>query len=330
MWLHLLWGATLLCRTLGTTPVSRYCGFLEYWDHKRQCCRRCLERFGPPDCPDYEFTRHCGLSDRGDHLDFPFARCPPGLCNRAWAEQCSPCLDHPQPPSWGPSQPPATRQRGLGNRCGEEPIPPRNQCQWENVTISTKSSSSVSSLGPGGTSGPPTSLQPWVTPKSFAGSTAWYVVGITALLVGGLLVSAALQTLLGRPENKEKAAEAGEACKFFPLTEGSVPPSLACQPLSRLLDELEVLEELIVLLDPEPGPRGGCAWGTTRHLAARYGLPASWATFAYSLRPAHSPLRALLETVTAQDPTAQLGQLAVHLGQLGRGDALGVLHKLRG
>lgn len=39
---------------------------------------------------------------------------------------------------------------------------------------------------------------------------------------------------------------------------------------SRLLDELEVPEELIVLLDPEPGPGGGVACGTTRHLAARY------------------------------------------------------------
>ncbi|XP_068934711.1 IGF-like family receptor 1 isoform X2 [Petaurus breviceps papuanus] len=318
MWLHLLWGATLLPWAMGITPGSKYCGFLEFWDLKRRCCRRCLERFGPPNCPDYEFTRHCGLSDRGDHLEFPFARCPPGLCNRDWAEQCRPCLDHPQ----APSQPPATRQRRSRNNCPEESIPPKSQCHRENVTIPTKSS--TSSLGVGPTSGPPTSLKPW--PSKW--STAWYVLGITALLVGGLLISAALKTLLGKVENKEKAAEAGEACKLFPLTEGSVPPNLAHQPLSGLLDELDVLEELIVLLDPEPGPLGGSAWGTTRHLAARYGLPASWATFAYSLRPAHSPLRALLETVTARDPTAQLGQLADHLSQLGRGDALGVLHKL--
>ncbi|XP_027711178.1 IGF-like family receptor 1 [Vombatus ursinus] len=324
MWLHLpLWGATLLSWALGTAPVSRHCGFLEYWDFKRGCCRRCLERFGPPTCPDYEFTRHCGLSDRGDLMDFPFARCPPGLCNRDRAEQCSRCLDLPQPPSLphpNPQQP---------EPVAPEPSVPWNRCDWENVAIPTKSSSSANPRGPGPSDGPPTSPRPWVPQQPFAGSMAWYVVGITALLVGGLLVSAALQTLLGRAENEEKVAEAGEACKFFPLTEEPVPPTLAHQPLSRLLDELEVLEELVVLLDPEPGPRGGSAWGTTRHLAACYGLPASWATFAYSLRPAHSPLRALLETVTAQNPTAQLGQLADHLSHLGRGDALGVLHKLR-
>lgn len=105
-------------------------------------------------------------------------------------------------------------------------------------------------------------------------------------------------------------------------------PNLASQPLSRLLDELEVLEELIVLLDPEPGPGGALACGTTRHLAAKYGLPASWSTFAYSLRPSHSPLRALIEMVVAREPSASLDQLGTYLAQLGRADALQVLSKL--
>lgn len=117
---------------------------------------------------------------------------------------------------------------------------------------------------------------------------------------------------------------------FLPL----IPPclselsNLASKPLSRLLDELEVLEELIVLLDPEPGPGGALACGTTRHLAARYGLPAAWSTFAYSLRPSRSPLRALIEVVVAKEPSASLGQLGTHLAQLGRADALQVLSKL--
>lgn len=88
-----------------------------------------------------------------------------------------------------------------------------------------------------------------------------------------------------------------------------------------------MLEELTVLLDPEPGPGGGVACGTTRHLAARYGVPAAWSTFAYSLRPSRSPLRALIEMV-AREPSASLGQLGTHLAQLGRADALQVLSKL--
>ncbi|XP_043852707.1 IGF-like family receptor 1 [Dromiciops gliroides] len=326
MWPHLLlWGATLPLWALGNIKISRYCDYLEYWDLHRGCCRRCLERFGPPNCPNFEFSRHCGLSDHGDQLDFPYSLCSPGLCNRDWAERCSPCPHHPLSPSWTPAQPLAVRAKRYRSLCPQEPIPPRNWCPRENVTRPMESLSPASSRGPESTTGKG-SQEPQGSPKWIA---VWYVVGITALLAGGLLVSATLSMFLGKSESKEKAAEAGETCKFFPLTEGSVPPTLAHQPLSRLLDELEVLEELVVLLDPEPGPCGGSAWGTTRHLAARYGLPASWATFAYSLRPARSPLRALLETVTARDPTAQLGQLADHLGQLGRGDALGVLTKLK-
>ena len=109
----------------------------------------------------------------------------------------------------------------------------------------------------------------------------------------------------------------------FPELQG-----LTSQPLSRLLDELEVLEELIMLLDPEPGPGGSMAYGTTRHLAARYGLPATWSTFAYSLRPNRSPLRALIEMVVAREPSATLGQLGIHLAQLGRADALQVIYKI--
>uniref|UniRef100_A0A673VCF1 IGF-like family receptor 1 n=1 Tax=Suricata suricatta TaxID=37032 RepID=A0A673VCF1_SURSU len=109
---------------------------------------------------------------------------------------------------------------------------------------------------------------------------------------------------------------------------GKELPGLASQPLSRLLDQLEVLEELIVLLDPEPGPGGGMICGTTRHLAARYGVPAAWSTFAYSLRPSRSPLRALIEMVVAREPSASLGQFGTHLAQLGRADALQVLSKL--
>lgn len=70
-----------------------------------------------------------------------------------------------------------------------------------------------------------------------------------------------------------------------------------------------------MLLDPEPGPSGSMAYGTTRHLAARYGLPATWSTFAYSLRPNRSPLRALIEMLVAREPSATLGQLGTYLAQ---------------
>lgn len=91
-------------------------------------------------------------------------------------------------------------------------------------------------------------------------------------------------------------------------------------PLQHLLDNPDVLEELIMLLDPE-----GKAGAGTRHLAARYGLSATWIDYAYSLRSTRSPLRATLETVAARQPDATLGQLAGLLAAMGRKDALQVL-----
>ncbi|XP_067399053.1 IGF-like family receptor 1 [Emydura macquarii macquarii] len=91
-------------------------------------------------------------------------------------------------------------------------------------------------------------------------------------------------------------------------------------PLQRLLDDADLLEQLIMLLDPE-----GKAGGGTRHLAARYGLSATWIDYAYSLRSTRSPLRATLETVAARQPDATLGELAGLLAAMGRKDALQVL-----
>uniref|UniRef100_A0A2K6ETT6 IGF-like family receptor 1 n=1 Tax=Propithecus coquereli TaxID=379532 RepID=A0A2K6ETT6_PROCO len=143
--------------------------------------------------------------------------------------------------------------------------------------------------------------------------------------------SSCLQRFGPPPCPGEKPGLGGLEARLLPLYSTlHLPelPSLASQPLSRLLDELEVLEELIILLDPEPGPGGGTSCGTTRHLAARYGMPATWSTFTYSLRPSRSPLRALIEMVVAREPSASLGQLGAHLAQLGRADALQVLAKL--
>uniref|UniRef100_A0A674J759 Death domain-containing protein n=1 Tax=Terrapene triunguis TaxID=2587831 RepID=A0A674J759_9SAUR len=98
------------------------------------------------------------------------------------------------------------------------------------------------------------------------------------------------------------------------------PSGLWGAPLQHLLDDADVLEELIMLLDPE-----GKAGGGTRHLAARYGLSATWIDYAYSLRSTRSPLRATLETVAARQPDATLGQLAGLLAAMGRKDALQVL-----
>ncbi|XP_014392047.1 PREDICTED: IGF-like family receptor 1 isoform X3 [Myotis brandtii] len=263
---HLLSAALFLAQAV-PHEASQHCSRLEYWNPDNLCCGSCLQRFGPPPCPDYEFSENCGLNDFGDHVMHPFKECPRGQCNPDLAELCSFCGSGTRAPT-----PEGSRQR-----CGEV--------------------------------------------------LALLTFALPLVLV--LLVTSAAILLFALKRHSPYLPYPGSNTSGGSLvTSEAELPNLASQPLSRLLDELEVLEELIVLLDPEPGPGGALACGTTRHLAAKYGLPASWSTFAYSLRPSHSPLRALIEMVVAREPSASLGQLGTHLAQLGRADALQVLSKL--
>lgn len=108
---------------------------------------------------------------------------------------------------------------------------------------------------------------------------------------------------------------------IFPLV--SPGPDLQSAPLQTVLDNLDVLEELVILLDPEsPGVKN------TSHLASRCSFPATWITYTYSLRESKSPLRAVLEGVTTKHPEWTVGHLARLLREMDRNDAVAVLTKL--
>ncbi|XP_022259959.2 IGF-like family receptor 1 isoform X1 [Canis lupus familiaris] len=346
----LLTAAPLLAQA-APPEASQHCGGLEYWNPDNRCCGSCLQRFGPPPCPDYEFSENCGLNNAGDHVSHPYKECPFGQCNPDSAELCRPCGGGATAPA------PAGSRSGTQWRCKERPVPPKEPCplkSWKPEVFSSQepSPSAISSLS--------WTSEHNVTRQALQTSAQAVVLVLSVLVL--LVTSAAILLLAQQCRRQAKvlhpcpglvcgdtnihtflhssspgpleAPEAGDSWKEVALVPllGRVClpelPNLASQPLSRLLDELEVLEELIVLLDPEPGPGGGMACGTTRHLAARYGVPAAWSTFVYSLRPSRSPLRALIEMVVAREPSASLGQLGTHLAQLGRADALQVLSKL--
>ncbi|XP_007953043.1 IGF-like family receptor 1 [Orycteropus afer afer] len=342
--------AAMLLPALGKPlKATRFCGYLEYWNPDNECCGRCLQRFGPPPCPDYEFTKNCGLDDFGNHLTYPFKECPPGQCNPDGAELCKPC-------GGGAPVAPAPAKSSGGTQKSCRQVPAKMPCPLSYTKPSVLSSQESSS--------PAISSLPWTsehrhTPVGDVSLQALpsFVLPLVLVLVvtSSLILLLTVQRHCWRCNGKSmplpypglvgssrdtpfplhstqgslKASKVGDAQDSLLPHLGTELQTLALEPLSHLLDELEVLEELIILLDPEAGPGGTMACGTTRHLAARYGLPAAWSTFAYSLRPSHSPLRALLEVVVAREPTACLGQFATHLAQLGRGDALQVLSKLR-
>ncbi|XP_032697620.1 IGF-like family receptor 1 isoform X1 [Lontra canadensis] len=285
----------------------------------------------PPVPTTPEFSENCGLNDSGDHMSRPFKECPFGQCSPDSAELCSPCGSGATAPA------PAGSRRGTQQRCPQRSIPPKEPCPLKSGKPDVLSSQDPSPS--------PISSLSWTSERSVTQvlpNFALPVVLVFMVLV--LLVTSAVVLLVGQWCHRQakvvlhpssspgslEASETGDSRKEVALVPllGRELPNLASQPLSRLLDELEVLEEPTVLLDPEPGPGGGMACGTTRHLAARYGVPAACCTFAYSLRPGRSPLRALIEMVVAREPSASPGQLGTHLAQLGRADALQVLSKL--
>ncbi|XP_054903959.1 IGF-like family receptor 1 [Poeciliopsis prolifica] len=95
-------------------------------------------------------------------------------------------------------------------------------------------------------------------------------------------------------------------------------------PLHKVLDDLDVLEELVILLDPDTQ-----GIKSTKHLASLCSFPSTWITYTYSMKDTKSPLKAVLEGVTSKQPDWTVGHLAKLLRQMNRNDAISVLAKLR-
>ncbi|XP_034409505.1 IGF-like family receptor 1 isoform X3 [Cyclopterus lumpus] len=114
---------------------------------------------------------------------------------------------------------------------------------------------------------------------------------------------------------------------FSPLGNNDLEHILSCDiltaPLQAVLDNLDVLEELVILLDPEnQGVKN------TKHLASHCSFPATWITYTYSMKDSKSPLKTLLEGVTSRHPDWTVGRLAKMLKHIERNDAIAVLTKL--
>lgn len=101
-------------------------------------------------------------------------------------------------------------------------------------------------------------------------------------------------------------------------------PAILSAPLQTVLDNLDVLEELVILLDPE-----SLGVKNTKHLASRCSFPSTWITYAYSMKDSKSPLKAVLEGATSRQPEWTVGHLAKMLRLMERNDAIAVLTKLR-
>ncbi|XP_073673540.1 IGF-like family receptor 1 [Garra rufa] len=100
-------------------------------------------------------------------------------------------------------------------------------------------------------------------------------------------------------------------------------PEVQNAPLKTVLNNLDVLEELVLVLDPDiSGAKN------TRHLAAQCSFSFAWINYAYSMKDHKSPLVAVLEGVVTKNPEWTVGHLAELLSGIGRNDAVEILAKL--
>lgn len=90
-----------------------------------------------------------------------------------------------------------------------------------------------------------------------------------------------------------------------------------------MLDRLDILEDLVILLDPEShGVKN------TRHLASLCSFSSTWITYTYSMKDSKSPLKAVLKGITSRHPDWTVGHLAKMFQVMERHDAIAVLGNL--
>ncbi|XP_043357920.1 IGF-like family receptor 1 isoform X2 [Dermochelys coriacea] len=315
--------------------LSRKCSHLQYWHQEAQACVPCEIGYAHlVPLRGREFTVNCGMRDTGGRFATPSQECPPGSFNDGQFLLCPPCSQCPPGTQLSPCNPlqdtqccPPGQQRGPDGRCQPQCCFPDHQCHPE---VRAYIHCSSSAEAPGAESSASPRSPTWLPPSEVPGGSG-HAPGSASAPTSGTP-----QCPGGHESYRDTAASSpmAEPHRLLPpqsadKTSGIIAPpaghaGLWGVPLQHLLDEVDVLEELIMLLDPE-----GKAGGGTRHLAARYGLSATWTDYAYSLRSTRSPLRATLETVAARQPDATLGQLAGLLAAMGRKDALQVLERVQ-
>nr|XP_014267572.1 IGF-like family receptor 1 [Maylandia zebra] len=279
------------------------------WDKAQQTCIPCAKT---PIKPGHEITPNCGFDDDGGRHEAPTKPCKTNTFNNGSSFHCTLC-------TLCPFQTERPCNTTADTVCGKVPVTQRIPTTDFPVTT-------LAYQGPNLTPTSPPS-------RSHNVSRAAWAVPL-AILISIVLVALSAY-VFGLKRKRAKAF-----CRqpsyindgFAPLTgssNGSDVEDILCAdilsaPLQTVLDNLDVLEELVILLDPESHVRK-----STKHLASHCAFPSTWITYTYSMKDSKSPLKAVLEGVTCKNPDWTVGHLAKLLKQMERNDAIAALAKLK-
>nr|XP_046255369.1 IGF-like family receptor 1 isoform X2 [Scatophagus argus] len=259
-----------------------------YWDRANSKCVLCELLAG------YEVSPNCGYDDRGGRHEGPHRQCKPGTFNDGSTAYCQPCT----------SCPPGVDPVSLCNLTTDTKCPSSRQWTTEApVTVQTITENVPKTI---------TENVPKTTTENVPDPSTDVMLWQSTVLTynrRSSYINAGFSPLSSSPNNH---------------LEGSLSPTIQSAPLQIVLDNLDVLEELVILLDPEShGVKN------TKHLASHCSFPSTWITYTYSMKDSKSPLKAVLEGLTSRNPEWTVGHLADLLRLMERNDAVAVLAKLR-
>ncbi|XP_068999173.1 IGF-like family receptor 1 [Embiotoca jacksoni] len=282
---------------------SKNCPDLAFrWDREIKQCIPCVIK------PGYQITTNCGFDDDGGQHEPPNRPCKSNTFNDGSSPFCKPCNSCP-----------------LGHNVTRD-------CDRENDILCHDLRSATTEIPVstqtyrGSTFTPTTPTIPNVL------GVAWAVPFAILILI--IVVLSAWIVKRKRGQHTAMSFNVSSSCispGFSSLSasasnndlENILSPHILSAPLQTVLDNLDVLEELVILLDPE-----SLGQKNTKHLASYCSFPSTWITYAYSMKDSKSPLKALLEGVTSRNPDWTVEHLAKLLKNMERNDAIAVLAKL--
>ncbi|RVE62530.1 hypothetical protein OJAV_G00157880 [Oryzias javanicus] len=246
--------------------------------------------------PGHEVTPNCGRDDDGGQHELPHRECASGTFNDGSRAECRPCS------SCGPGRSPERNCTTVAD----------TKCQELSVTTVSLTTNQV--------------------PNNIS-AAVWLAPLIIFCVILGVFSGVILKRHKGGHRGRMccKRRSKYEKPDFFSGSSSTDQTDLEeilndvlSAPVQAVLDDLDVLEELVILLDPETQGRKN-----TKHLASLCSFPSTWVTYTYSMRESKSPLKAVLEGVSSRHPDWTVGHLAKFLKQMDRNDAIAVLAKLK-
>uniref|UniRef100_A0A673G8U5 IGF-like family receptor 1 n=1 Tax=Sinocyclocheilus rhinocerous TaxID=307959 RepID=A0A673G8U5_9TELE len=306
----------------------------KFWNRARYKCEPCETKYLI--IKGYEFIENCGWSDEQQQIESPYKPCRDGTFNNGSQVKCQNCRSCPTPQLTASEC--STSSDAICCRQGEQAF--NGKCipqPWLTTRITTASttvfiSSSVASSSPSPSTQnvfpePSTSTQsfmPITTPSSTEISSIDQFIELKKCCNGASHESLSKKGI-GRYEQAISYNIIKESSNNDHVTGSShlLAPEVQDAPLKTVLNNLDVLEELVLVLDPDiSGAKN------TRHLAAQCSFSFAWINYAYSMKDHKSPLVAVLEGVVTKNPDWTVSHLAELLTAISRNDAVEILAKL--